>query len=395
MPNPLHRSRTEAKLRKPLVLTPALPRVASCKKGLVQEACNDFPGTPTKTLARKLYADHGQLWPTFDACYQAIRTARGNHGTAMRHRPIVTARRPNQPAGFRWIFPKSSAEPWTPFVLETERNLALSDLHIPFHDPAAIHAVVRAGEKFLRNSERDAIILNGDVCDFFSISRFDKNPTKSSLKKEIDLTRQFLGWLRQKFPRNRIIYKFGNHDEWFDKYLWRKAPELFGLPQIRLPHLLTSKSPGSLHRSRTEDDPRAENSVSDRTRIASCENSGTPEIDGIEFVTDQQKITLGHLDVLHGHELGKGSIAPPVNPARGFFLKTMECTLAGHLHRSSTHRERTSKGKQIACWSTGCLCGLWPDYAKINKWNQGGARIDLSGMNFSVTLLDVIDGKVV
>lgn len=82
-----------------------------------------------------------------------------------------------------------------------------------------------------------------------------------------------------------------------------------------------------------------------------------------------------------------------MNPRQ--LIADIECTLAGHLHRSSIHRERSSKGKQIACWSTACLCGLWPDYAKINKWNQGGARIDLSGMNFSVTLLDVIDGKLV
>jgi hypothetical protein len=336
---------------------------ASCKSALVRDACRDFPDTPTKTLARKLYADHGQLWPTLEACYLAVRRARGNAGPAMRRRCRPTHYRPNQPAGFTWRFPPSSAETWEPFVLDAPRTGIISDVHIPFHDPKAVHALVRRFETFLRPG--DALLINGDLCDFFSISRFDKNPTKSSLKKEIQLTRQFLGWLRQKFPHVRLIFKYGNHDEWFDKYLWRKAPELFGLQQITLQHLLTSAV------------------------------GAEPAIGGIEFVTDQQKITAGHLDILHGHELGKGSIAPPVNPARGFFLKTLECTLAGHLHRASIHRERSSKGKQIACWSTGCLCGLWPDYAKINKWNQGGARIDLSGMNFSVTLLDVIDGKLV
>jgi hypothetical protein len=361
-------SRAEAQSpRSPILKLRAVsapPRLCA-KNALVRDACRDFPDTPTKTLARKLYAEHGHLWPTFGACYDAVRRARGNHGAHNRINSRPTHYRPNQPAGFTWRFPPSSAETWEPFVLETERNLALSDLHIPFHAPDAIHAVVRGGERFLRNSDRDAIILNGDVCDFFSVSRFDKNPTKSSLKKEITLTRQFLGWLRQKFPRVRIIYKYGNHDEWFDKYLWRKAPELFDLPQLRLSHLLTQPL------------------------------DHQPEIGGIEFLTNQEKIKLGHLDVLHGHELGKGSIAPPVNPARGFFMKTLECTLAGHLHKSSQHRERTSKNKHISCWSTACLCGLWPDYAKINKWNQGGARIDLSGMNFSVTLLDVIDGKLV
>ena len=343
--------------------TDAVLRREQSTTGLVRAACRDFPDTPTKTLARKLYAERGHLWPTFDACYQAIRTARGNHGAMKRASCRTTHYRPNQPAGFTWRFPKSSAEPWEPFPIDAPRTLILSDLHIPFHDSPALHAVIHNARRWLRPG--DCILLNGDVCDFFSISRFDKNPTKSALKKEIALTRQFLGWLRQQFPGVRIIYKFGNHDEWFSKYLWRKAPELWGLPQIELPHLLTQAV------------------------------GAEPAIGGVEFLTEQEKLTLGHLDILHGHELGKGSIAPPVNPARGFFLKTMECTLAGHLHRSSTHRERSSKGKNIACWSTGCLCGLWPDYAKINKWNHGAARVDLDGRDFSVTLLDVIDGKLV
>jgi len=333
----------------------------SNKTALVRQACADFPDTPTKTLARKLYASHGQLWSGLEACYQSVRRARGNCGAKNRRKCRPTHYRPNQPAGFTWRFPASSAETWAPFVLEAGRTLVLSDLHIPFHDSPALHAIIRGAEKW----KPDCILLNGDVCDFFSISRFDKNPTKSALKKEIDLTRQFLGWLRQKFPRARVIYKFGNHDEWFAKYLWRKAPELFSLPQVSLDHILTQAV------------------------------GAEPAIDGVEFLMNQERITAGHLDILHGHELGKGSIAPPVNPARGFFMKTMECTLAGHLHRTSTHHERSSKGKNIACWSTGCLCGLYPDYAKINKWDHSAARLDLRGMDFSVTPLRVIDGKLV
>lgn len=335
----------------------------SPSRELVADFCSRFPDTPSKTLARTIYGKYPERWPTLDACYQVIRHLRGNHGHHHRAQARPHLRRPNQPAGFKWVFPKSSAETWEPFVLDAERTGVMSDIHIPFHDPAAIHPLVREFQKFLRPG--DALLINGDLCDFFSISRFEKNPTKSSLKKEIDLTRQFLGWLRQKFPRCRIIFKFGNHDEWFDKYLWRKAPELFGLEQMRLQHILTQPL------------------------------GAEPEIGGIEFVDEQRKITAGHLDILHGHELGKGSIAPPVNPARGFFMKTMECTLAGHLHRTSQHQERTSKGKHISCWSTGALCGLYPDYAKINKWDQSGARVDLRGNDFQVTQLRIINGKIV
>lgn len=334
----------------------------AAKRALISTACTDWAHLPTLTLARKLYGEHPHLWPTLDACNQAIRTRRGAHGRAKRA-THVTHPRPAQAAGFTWRFPTSIAKPWTPFVLDAERTLILSDIHIPFHDTPAIRAVVNHERKW----KPDCILINGDLCDFFSISRFERNPSVSNLKKEIDLTRQFLGWLRQQFPRARIIYKFGNHDEWFSRYIWRKAPELWDLDQLHLENILQLPN--------TRD--------------------GTPGVSGIEFLTNQERITLGYLDVLHGHELGKGSIAPPVNPARGAFMKTVECTLVGHLHRTSHHQERSARGRNIACWSTGCLCGLWPDYAKVNKWDHSAARVDLKGNDFSVTPLRLIDGKVV
>lgn len=333
------------------------------KTELIRAECAAWVHLPTKTLARKLYAARTELWPNLEACYQAVRYARGAIGGVHRTRPGVTALRAAQPAGFTWRIPKSIAEPWMPFALDAERTLVLSDIHVPFHDTPALQAVVKSALRW----NPDCILLNGDVCDFFTISRFDKNPSVTRLRDELNATRQFLHWLRQKFPRARMVYKFGNHDERFSHYLWRKAPELFELEQLWLENLLQ---------------------LADK-------KAGTPGVEGVEFLTNQERITLGHLDVLHGHELGKSSIAPPVNPARGTFLKTMECTLSAHLHRSSQHRERSSRGKQIACWSQACLCGLWPDYAKVNKWNHGAARVDLHGLDFNVALIDVIEGKVV
>ena len=61
--------------------------VTSRKNELVASACADFPDTPTNTLARKLYAEHGHLWPTFDACAQSaarIRQARTDFVLSLR-----------------------------------------------------------------------------------------------------------------------------------------------------------------------------------------------------------------------------------------------------------------------------------------------------------------------
>ena len=327
----------------------------------VKAACAKFKDLPSMTLARVIYKKHRHWFPTLAAANSAIRYQRGNAGNVHRKRikdsPLA---RPNGKCGFTWEFPRSSAPSYAPLHLDEPRTLILSDIHIPFHDRAAIEAVIHRAKR----ADPTCILLNGDVCDFFSISRFDKNPTESSLKKELDLTRQFLGWLKQQFPKARLIYKLGNHDEWFDKYLFRKAPELYGVSGVSLKHLTTAK-------------------------IDSIE-----PVEDVEWVDDQQKIMIGKLNIYHGHELGKGSIAPPVNPARGLFMRTIECGLQGHLHKDSQHSETSANGKLISTWSTGCLCGLYPRYARINKWTHSAAMVDLSGGQFGVETIRLLNGKV-
>lgn len=47
---------------------------------VVADALQKFPDVASKTLARKLYADNGALWPTLNACLLAIRRQRGAAG---------------------------------------------------------------------------------------------------------------------------------------------------------------------------------------------------------------------------------------------------------------------------------------------------------------------------
>ncbi len=95
---------------------------------------------------------------------------------------------------------------------------------------------------------------------------------------------------------------------------------------------------------------------------------------------------LGKLAVLHGHEMGKSGISSPVNPARGVFLRTMHTCLVGHGHRTSTHVEKDMFDREVAVWSTGCLCANNPEYMRIGKQNWGFAfvTVDKDGM-FNVT----------
>lgn len=334
------------------------------KRAMLNDYCEKFEATPSRTLARLIFQEHPELFPSFDAAYQAVRARRGNKGNKLRKHINPKHFRPNGKAEFVWSLPESKADKWTPFCLSDGTIAVLSDIHLPFHDDAALNTAI----ELIKKRKPSTILLNGDTIDFFTISRFDKNVTKTKLVEEIKQLRQFLGWLRQTFPKSRIIYKEGNHDERMDLYVWRKAPELVGLTSITLQKLACG-----------------ENII---------EGEDSPAINGIEWVKDQRIIKCGKLDILHGHETGKGGANSPVNPARGYFLKTFGCTLSGHLHRSSQHDERTVRNKLISCWSTGCLCDMNPEYARINKWNHGFAIVELKGEQFEVDNKRIINGKV-
>jgi hypothetical protein len=88
---------------------------------------------------------------------------------------------------------------------------------------------------------------------------------------------------------------------------------------------------------------------------------------------------IGKLPCLHGHEFGKGGIAAPVNAARGAFTRTLATNLSAHRHVTSSHTEPSMNKDPITTWTQGCLCDLWPEYARINKWNWGFVVSEVAG----------------
>jgi predicted phosphodiesterase len=232
--------------------------------------------------------------------------------------------------------------------------LVLSDLHYPYHDPIAIECALSFGETY----KPDAILVNGDLIDFERISRFDYDSHGPSTDTSIAMVRTFWHHVRARFPRAKRYWKFGNHDERMETYLMREAPE-----------------------------------ATNETRIKWRDEAGVTE-HGVTVITEKRPVMLGKLRVLHGHEKGKG-VFNPVNQARGAFLRLVSSVLEGHGHRTSEHTERTADGDIISCRSTGCLCGLWPDYAKINKWDQSFATVDVAkDGNYTCRVHRIIDGKI-
>jgi len=231
--------------------------------------------------------------------------------------------------------------------------LILADAHIPYHNVEALEVAIKEGKRRGVN----VVLLNGDFADCYSQSAHENDPKKRDTLEEVSKTKQGLEYIQAQFPKARIVYKMGNHELWWDRYLWRKAPELCGLP------------------------------------TTTFEAQVRPEKSRIEFVDHLRAIKIGSLLVLHGHEY-RFAISNPVNPARGLFLRTKTTSLCSHFHQRSEHSERDGNGKLITTWSTGCLCDLSPDYASRNNWSHGFAVVDLFDGEFDVHNLKILNGKV-
>lgn len=252
--------------------------------------------------------------------------------------------------------PKSEEFKYEPFIFPKVNNniLLLADLHIPYHSISALNCAIRYGKEH----EINTIYLNGDVVDFHQLSRFVRDPRKRSVKEELNSLKQFLDCLATEFPSAKIYYKEGNHEKRYETYVKTKCAELLGIDEFELETSL-----------------------------------GLP-VRGIEMISDERVAMAGKLPILHGHEFQKGSTVS-VNPARTALLRAKHCVVVSHSHVTSMDCKNKVNGEMLTAWSTGCLCELHPEYARLNDWNHGFThiRIDKNGL-FNVQNIRVYRGDI-
>lgn len=315
-----------------------------------EKLCKLFPDANSRTLAKRLAVE---ACITIERARDFIRMVRGNIGK--RARKIVEKNgdpslfRQNGISGTVAKMPPSQAEPWAPFELGFNIKVAvLSDIHVPFHASEPLEAAIA----YCVKRKPDILVLNGDYGDWYKISRFNKNPKRIGMVEELKAQREGLEYLRRRFKNTRIIFKAGNHDERWNHWLWNHAPEVCDLPELQLDQFLKMRD------------------------------------QEIEYVQDGRPIMAGKLPIFHGHELPSGWSAP-VNIAKSVYNKTCDETLVGHNHRTSRHAETNWKHQEVETWSTGCLCDMSPEYARINKWNWGFAFVEVGEAQHTVTNLKI------
>ena len=205
------------------------------------------------------------------------------------------------------------------------------DVHIPFHDNTALEVMFKKFEE----EKVDSIFINGDLLDFYQLSFHEKDPREVHFKGEIEAGKEFLAYIRNRFPDIPIYYITGNHENRFERYLRIKASELLDIDECRLDVIL---------------------------HVAEYR---------IEYLPFRSKVVFGDYTIEHGDKIpGAGGVVP----ARTLLMRLKSNSIVNHFHKSSESSQRVygvGEPTNIRAYSLGCMCDLAPEYMEINEWNHG------------------------
>jgi UDP-2,3-diacylglucosamine pyrophosphatase LpxH len=203
-----------------------------------------------------------------------------------------------------------------------------SDFHIPYEDKKAVKLFF----KFLEDNKKeiDVLVLGGDIIDFYSLSRFNKDPRRAlEIQDDLDKVYEFLKKCREILPHVLIIYEKGNHENRLRTYKWTKAPEFAYLRCL---------TPEKLFR-----------------------------LDELDIKWEPKRWRYKKLWFMHGDKLSKHS---------GWTAQKMRAeygtnVICGHSHRTGKSN-RTDLSGNSGGWESGCFCDLNPEYMEgIANWQQG------------------------
>jgi len=325
---------------------------------IVKQLIEKYHKIPISQMARIAQRENPLVFNSIDHARSVIRYYMGSHGEHNRKSQPIILRSPEESLQNKlnpFGLPESRNDNWAPmpFPIKRGNGLILADIQIPYHDMEALTLAIKWGKDSLYT---DFILLLGDIVDCYQLSKFEKDPNKRRFKGELDDTNIFIDILQKQFPKAQIIFKMGNHENRLDRFLMRKSPELTEFKDYIWEKELRVKERGMI------------------------------------MVPHDVPLTVGKLNIIHGHEL-KGT-STVVNPARGAYLKAMECILEAHWHRTSQHAEMSFSRRLDTAWSIGCLCCLWPEYARINKWNHGVCGMKVDGKDFEIDNKRIFEGMI-
>jgi hypothetical protein len=209
------------------------------------------------------------------------------------------------------------------------RIIIINDVQRPFQDDATLEAV----EHFWNDLHPNLEVYNGDISDFYLISKYDQNPSRRfHLQDELDDTHGWLARRAEANPDAERIFIEGNHEDRLRRWLWRYGKELSGLRNLELSALL---------------------------RFEELKIRGLPYMSVLDF--------LGYR-IEHGYK-ASASKAYPINVSRYMAIATGSSGLCGHSHHFSAYGWTDASGSHSYV-ENGCICRFDLEFAPFPNWQQ-------------------------
>ena len=312
------------------------PSAKKSNTNIILDYLEKFPNAPSRTLAKKIYNENSAFFTDAENVYFRVRYYRGQSGSINRDKLKNTKFQKELKVKVmiqKLQLPESHTKTRNSFTFPTgcKKLGVFGDVHIPYHDNTALEVMFKKFEE----EKVDSIFINGDLLDFYQLSFHEKDPREVHFKGEIEAGKEFLAYIRSRFPDIPIYYITGNHENRFERYLRIKASELLDIDECRLDVIL---------------------------HVAEYK---------IEYLPFRSKVVFGDYTIEHGDKIpGAGGVVP----ARTLLMRLKSNSIVNHFHKSSESSQRiygVGEPTNIRAYSLGCMCDLAPEYMEINEWNHG------------------------
>ncbi len=239
------------------------------------------------------------------------------------HKPLP------QPVGIKWgegrpkLVRPATRDAW-------ERVIFLSDLHFPYQDQAVCDAAL----ELIRDYEPHRVVLNGDLNDFWALSRFNKSHEREDyLQDEIDERNEYVARLRDLAPSAVIDETEGNHCSRIRTWLMANAKPL---------HSLRAVQPANLFHHREH---------------------------AINWHPGCGFMLRPYFLVKHGTRIS----SIPGGTARAEAMANLSSGISGHAHRAERFHKTGAAGR-LEWTVTGTMSRCDPEYVTgMPDWEQGCA----------------------
>ena len=312
------------------------PSAKKSNTNIILDYLEKFPNAPSRTIAKKIYNENSAFFKDVENVYFRVRYYRGQSGSTNRDKLKNTKFQKELKVKVmiqKLQLPESHTKVRNSFTFPTgcKKLGVFGDVHIPYHDNTALEVMFKKFEE----EKVDSIFINGDLLDFYQLSFHEKDPREVHFKGEIEAGKEFLAYIRNRFPDIPIYYITGNHENRFERYLRIKASELLDIDECRLDVIL---------------------------HVAEYR---------IEYLPFRSKVVFGDYTIEHGDKIpGAGGVVP----ARTLLMRLKSNSIVNHFHKSSESSQRiygVGEPTNIRAYSLGCMCDLAPEYMEINEWNHG------------------------